>query len=80
MLPPEYVGAIMTGNGLSGIIAGLLKTVMLLTIADLYTQAVIIFVLIFAFFVSCACAYQYVKNSEFYLHYKRISGSDDREP
>ena len=70
-MPPDYIGAIMTGNGLAGIIASLAKIALLLTVDDGFTAAIIIFSVIFVYFLVCAYGFQIVNNSEFYNYHKR---------
>ena len=74
-LPSPYVGAIMIGNGLSGIgstLFSLLLVAVLPGSENLFTQAVILFGSTTLILLVSASMYPFVVNSEFYRFYSNL--------
>jgi len=81
LLPGKYMGSIMFGNGLSGIIMNLLRIIFILFLGEgtLYLQGQIFFVI--AALILFLCAYQYdvlIKNPYFMFFKNKSSGEDQR--
>lgn len=75
-LPAEYTAAVMSGNGLAGIIAGALKIVLLLIFkTDLTKMAFVSFCTLGVFNLLSAFGYSIVFNSAFYKYW--ASKTDD---
>ena len=82
MLPGKYMGAIMFGNGISGIAMNVLRIIFILIMPEdsLYLQAQIFFVIAALILFASAMAYKAVENNEFYLYYKNLSTQRDKPP
>jgi len=72
ILPGEYLGAIMFGNGVAGVATNVLRMILLLLWPDtsLYAQMLIFFTLSTAFmFVSALCYSILIKNKFYQFYY-----------
>ena len=90
MLPGKYMGAIMFGNGLSGISLNLVRAICLITIPnDFYLGSLVYFILAACILVLCAFAQWKFQQLEFVKYYikkatdekmlsiRRISGIEE---
>ena len=75
IMPGQYMGAIMFGNGISGIAMNLLRMVFVIALPDssLYLQAQIFFILAALILAVSAWAYNVLYQNEFFLYYKNLS-------
>lgn len=73
ILPGKYTGAIMFGQGLSGILMNLLRLVFVLTLPSnsLYLQAQIFFTLSGFALLGCAYSFTILMRNPFFLFYKQ---------
>lgn len=78
-LPSAYVGAIMLGNGVSGVGSTLLEMLLVAVLPggeNLYTQSLIFFSCATVVLLLSAAVYPFVMNSEFYKYY--TEGQNDQ--
>ena len=78
-LPSEYMGVVMTGNGLSAVLAGAIKTLLLILEVDVNTQAYIQFSVAFAYFTLCGILYSSAINSKVMKYYRAKSMGNKSE-
>ena len=74
MLPPKYIGAVMFGNGLSGISMNALGALCLVVFPpdqgnNLFVGAIVYFILAASILVLAAFAFVYVQKTEFVKYY-----------
>ena len=76
ILPPAYVGAVMVGGGLSGIISTLVGMLLIGALpgsSHLYAQALIFYIWATTVLLIAAAAYPSVVRSHFFRYYERLS-------
>jgi len=75
ILPGKYIGAVMFGNGLSGIGANLLRLIFVIALPSdtLYLQAQIHFILSGLTLFMSGYAYNILIKNEYFIHFKSIS-------
>ena len=76
ILPPQYMGIFMLGNGLSGIIMNLLRAFLQIVLPgqeNEFTVALIFFILSAFILLMCAVAFSVLVNTEFFKYYKALS-------
>lgn len=73
-LPAQYVGAVMVGNGLSGIACTLVEMLLVATLpgkSNLYAQALIFYSWATAVLLLSAAAYPFVTSSKFFQYHEK---------
>lgn len=75
MLPEKYMGAVMLGNGMSGIVTNLLKVLLLLTLDQdkIFLNEIIFCGLASTILLCCSLGYTVLQNNTFYLYYKNLA-------
>lgn len=76
-MPFEYMGAVMFGNGISGVAMNSLRAVLQLILPgteNLFTVAFLFFILAATILWACAFTYNAMYSSPVYLYYQRKGG------
>jgi hypothetical protein len=83
MLPEKYMGAVMFGNGCSGIIMNLLKILILSVLPggdeNIFKNELIFCTLAAIILVFCSIGFSVLQNNKFYLHYKNKADNKNNE-
>lgn len=76
-LPPKYMGAVMFGNGISGIGSNILRAITLATLPDdEFLGALIFFIISGVFMIICAICQVYLNKNEFAQYYLLKKGEN----
>jgi equilibrative nucleoside transporter 1/2/3 len=80
ILPPKYMGAIMFGIGLSGILMNVLRLIFVITLPDstLYFQSLIFFIISGVILLACSVCYSILMKNEFYRYFKDLKKNKDQ--
>ena len=71
ILPPKYTGVIMSGNGLAGILSGVINLIILLIVPGKgFGDSIVFFSILAVTLIACGIAYPYCIESDFYKYYE----------
>jgi equilibrative nucleoside transporter 1/2/3 len=71
ILPPKYTGVIMSGNGLAGILSGIINLIILLIVPKKgFGDALVFFGILIAILIGCAIGFPYCIETDFYKYYE----------
>jgi hypothetical protein len=76
ILPEKYMGAVMLGNGYSGITMNVLKAILMVILPgtdNMYESALIFFMLAALILILCSASFTILNKTEFFNHYREIS-------
>jgi hypothetical protein len=76
ILPEKYMGAVMLGNGYSGITMNVLKAILMILLPgaeNMYKSALIFFIIATFILLLCAYSFEVLIKTEFFNHYLRLS-------
>jgi phosphatidylglycerophosphate synthase len=82
ILPEKYMGAVMLGNGYSGITMTVLKAILMAILPgkdNMYKSALIFFILACCILLICSAAFTVLNRQEFFIYYKKLSESKQEE-
>mmetsp|Transcript_17769 Transcript_17769/g.30085 ORF Transcript_17769/g.30085 Transcript_17769/m.30085 type:complete len:177 (+) Transcript_17769:312-842(+) len=80
IMPPKFMGAVMFGNGVSGILMNVLRAILQLALPGVdqaFKVALIFFILAAAILLVCSLSFSVLNNSEFFQYYKKLSENPD---
>jgi phosphatidylglycerophosphate synthase len=72
ILPEKYMGAVMLGNGYSGITMNLLKAILMFILPgkdNMYRSALIFFVLASMILLLCSASFTILNTTEYFIYY-----------
>lgn len=76
ILPEKYMGAVMLGNGYSGITMNVLKAVLMAILPgteNMYKNALIFFILAMLILLICSASFTVLNKTEYFNYYRELS-------
>lgn len=81
ILPEKYMGAVMLGNGYSGIVMNVLKAILMAILPgvdNMYLSALIFFIIASSILLICAASFSILNQTEFFTYYRELSENKPR--
>ena len=81
ILPPKYIGAVMFGNGLSGITVNLIKILLNIVLPgpeNLFKSSLVFYVISALILLGCSVAFSVMEKNVFYKYYKKLGEEFDQ--
>lgn len=82
ILPEKYVGAVMLGNGYSGIIMNVLKAILMVILPEsdqMYESSLIFFILASLILLLCSASFSILNKTEYFTYYRELSEKPSQE-